>query len=213
MHDLRWLGHSGFLVMGSEQKIYVDPYSIEKGVLPKADIILITHPHYDHFSLDDIKDISNENTIIIGPDEIEDKLSNVAMKKFIVMVPEKELKIKDAKIIGISAYNINKDFHKQVSEWLGYIVEISNKRYYFAGDTDRIPEMKSLGPIDVACMPVSGVYVMDYKEAADAVIQDIKPRIAIPSHFGSIVGSSLDAEKFVKIVEEKGIKSEMLDKK
>lgn len=212
MKDLRWLGHSGFIIFG-EKKIYIDPYQLEQGVLPKADIILITHSHEDHFSLKDIEDIAGNNTVIVGPKEIEGKTRKLTIKKFELMVPEKEIKIKGVTLIGVAAYNNRKQSHKKEEEWLGYIVEVNDKRYYFAGDTDRIPEMKGLKHIDVACVPISGVFTMDYKEAAAAIVQDIKPRAAVPMHFGSVVGSKLDAEKFVKIVNQLGIEARILEKK
>ena len=86
MKDLRWLGHSGFIIFG-EKKIYIDPYQLEQGVLPKADIILITHSHEDHFSLKDIEDIAGNNTVIVGPKEIEGKTRKLTIKKFELMLP------------------------------------------------------------------------------------------------------------------------------
>jgi L-ascorbate metabolism protein UlaG (beta-lactamase superfamily) len=211
IENLRWLGHSSFLITG-EKKVYIDPFSLPKGVMPKANIILITHPHYDHFSMEDLKEIVTKDTVIIGPKEIQAHLKDLKQCKFMQIMPDKELTVGDINIHAVPAYNLNNSHHKKESGWVGYIVQIEDLKYYFAGDTDRIPEMKKIGSVDIAMLPVSGIYTMDYQNAILAA-EDISPKIVIPMHYGSIIGSKLDAEKFVKEVQKKGIKSVMLEAK
>lgn len=186
LKKLKWLGHDGFLYDGNI-KIYIDPYQIKKG-LPKADLILTTHPHYDHFSKEDIMKIKKDDTIIVASEGCED-LGNTRFLK-----PDESIEIKGIKILGVYSYNINKEFHPKKNKWLGFIIDIDDVKFYHAGDTDNIPEMKDY-KCDIALLPVSGTYVMTSDEAVNAAI-NINPKIAIPMHYGSFIGSNKDAENF-----------------
>lgn len=190
MENIHWLGHSSFKITG-EKIIYIDPYQIDD--TEKADIILITHPHYDHLSLEDINKIRKENTIILAPEDARDKLSDFKPVK-----PYQFLTIEGIKIETIPAYNTDKQFHPKEKNWVGYVIEINGKRIYHAGDTDLIPEMEELKDIDIAMLPIGGTYTMDVTEAVQAV-NIIEPKIAIPMHYGKIVGTKLDAEKFKEL--------------
>lgn len=198
--DILWLGHDGFLIENNK-KIYIDPYKISDG-LPKADILLITHSHYDHCSLDDIKKVISPETIVIAPPDCQSNIARFKVKQLIPLTPYKSVDIEGIKIEGFPAYNTNKPFHPKENEWLGYIINIDNTRIYHAGDTDFIPEMRELKNIDIALLPISGVYVMDPREAAMAV-KVINPEIVIPMHYGSIVGGNKEKQEFMELVKDK----------
>ena len=175
--------------------IYIDPFRINEEK-HDADLILITHDHYDHYSPEDIKKVIKEDTIIVAPKTIKE-LNN--KENIIFVEPNKTYNIKGYKIVTIPAYNINKHFHPKENNWVGYIIEMEDLKYYIAGDTDITPENKQV-ECDVALIPIGGTYTMDYKEASE-LINIIRPKIAIPTHYGSIVGDITDGEKFEKLVD------------
>ena len=188
IQKIHWLGHSGFKIKAAKT-IYIDPFRIKDD--EPADLILITHDHFDHFSPEDIEKIKTKKTIIITPPNCEQKLKG----EIKIMAPYRALVIDGIKIETVAAYNINKEFHPKQKNWVGYILNIEGKRAYHAGDTDNIPEMKNLKDIDVAMLPVSGTYVMNPDEAAEAA-KSVNPKIAIPMHYGTIIGTRADAERF-----------------
>lgn len=190
MENIHWLGHSSFKIIG-EKIVYIDPYQIHD--TEKADIILITHTHYDHLSPEDINKIRAEKTIILAPEDARDKLTNFKPVK-----PNQFFTIEGIKVETVPAYNTDKPFHPQEKNWVGYIIQINGKRIYHAGDTDLIPEMEELKNIDIAILPIGGTYTMDVTEAVQAV-NIIEPKIAIPMHYGKIVGTKTDAEKFKQL--------------
>lgn len=175
--------------------IYIDPFRINEEK-HDADLILITHDHYDHYSPEDIKKVIKEDTIIVAPKTIKE-LNN--KENIIFVEPNKTYNIKGYKMDTIPAYNISKHFHPKENNWVGYIIEIEGIKYYIAGDTDIIPENQQI-KCDVALIPIGGTYTMDYKEASE-LINIIKPKIAIPTHYGSIVGDITDGEKFKKLID------------
>ena len=185
--------HSSIKI-SKEKVIYIDPFKIENEKYD-ADIIFITHDHYDHYSPEDIEKIIKENTIIVAPKTVK-ALSK--MKNVVSVEPNKTYEVEEIKIETIPSYNINKQFHQKQNDWIGYILEIENVRYYIAGDTDITPENRQV-KCDVAFVPIGGTYTMDYREAAQ-LINEIKPKIVIPEHYGSIVGTKEDALKFQKLL-------------
>lgn len=191
LNSIKWYGHASIMIK-SEKIIYFDPFELPSGT-EKADIVLITHEHYDHFSPEDIKKIQKENTIIVSTPDVIAKVKGEKKE----VSPGRELEIYGVKIKAVPAYNIDKRFHPKEKKWVGYIVEVNGVSIYHAGDTDLIPEMKSLGKVDIAFLPVGGTYTMNAKEAAQAA-NTISPSVAIPMHWGSIVGSERDAETFKK---------------
>lgn len=197
---ISWLGHDGFKIKNSKT-IYVDPYVMEAG--EKADIILISHEHFDHCSPGLIKKIVTSNTTIITTPAVKQQLSGTKAKEIRAVKPGEKIIVDDVSVETVPAYNVNKfrspgqPFHSKQEEMLGFIVTMNAIRIYHAGDTDSIPEMEGLH-IDIACLPVSGTYVMTAEEAAEST-KHIKPKIAIPMHYGSIVGDDSDAERFKKL--------------
>lgn len=179
--------------------IYFDPFKIKKEY-HDADLIFITHSHYDHFSLEDINKVRKEGTIIIATEDLLDKLLTLGFtKESIIIVKQNEnFNVKDINFKTIPAYNTNKNFHPKENNWVGYLLTLDNTTYYIAGDTDITKENRKVR-CDVAFVPVGGTYTMTVEEAAK-LINEIKPKIAIPTHYGEIVGDTSDKERFVKLI-------------
>lgn len=211
--EIKWLGHSGFLIQNSKI-IYVDPFKI-KSNLPKADVILITHSHYDHCSVEDIEKIVKENTrIFITPDG-QSKIARFEMPiRMEVVSPGLEFDLGNVKISTVPAYNKDKTFHGRDEELVGYLIKMNDLIIYHAGDTDNIPEMQKLTGFNqkfVALLPIGGRFTMDYLEAHEAA-KLIKPNLVIPMHWGTLVGSLEDAREFKELCESSGIRVEILEK-
>lgn len=198
---ISWLGHDSFKIKNGKTVI-IDPFKI-RPTSDRADILLISHEHFDHFSLDDIKKVVNQNTTIVTIPAVKKELSMLQVKEVRAAKPGDKLKIGDVSIEVVPAYNLNKFrepgkvFHPKEDGKVGFIIGIKGVRVYHAGDTDAIPEMKGLKP-DVALLPVSGTYVMTPEEAALAV-KMVEPKLAIPMHYGVIVGTEQDAQKFKQL--------------
>ncbi len=186
---ITWLGHDGFRI-DAEKTIYVDPYQIEGG--PVADLILITHEHFDHCSPEDVAKIQGPETVIVTEKDSAKKLTGDVR----ILKPGETLDLGDVKIEAVPSYNTDKDFHPKKNGWLGFIVEIEGVKVYHAGDADFIPEMKDF-EVDIALLPVSGTYVMTADQAVKAALA-INPKLAIPMHYGAIVGDEQDALNFKK---------------
>jgi L-ascorbate metabolism protein UlaG (beta-lactamase superfamily) len=201
IENLHWLGHDSFRLDAS-RIIYFDPWKLPKGS-KQADIILITHEHFDHYSAQDIKLISSRETVIVGPQEVSKPLQALrpVCKEIKTLFVGDHIEISGIKINAVASYNTNKSFHPKTSGKLGFIVTVEGARIYHAGDTDFIPEMKEMS-CDIALLPVSGTYVMTASEAAQAALA-LKPMIAIPMHYGDIVGDVSDAKKFQDLLKEK----------
>jgi L-ascorbate metabolism protein UlaG (beta-lactamase superfamily) len=182
-----WLGHDCFRI-DADKTIYFDPYDISPG--PKADLILVSHEHFDHCSPDDVSKIQGTGTVIITDKTSAEKLTGDVR----IIAPGESMSLEDVKIEAVPSYNRDKDFHPKQKAWLGFIVEVNGVRIYHAGDTDFIPEMSEL-KVDIALLPVSGTYVMTAQQAVEAALA-IQPKLAIPMHYGAIVGDEKDALNF-----------------
>lgn len=196
--NVRWYGHDGFVITAQDGRaIWFDPYRLPP-LAPKADVIFVSHEHFDHCSPEDIEKVKKDSTVIIGPAEVAAALK----EKVTVVKPGDQTVAAGLSVAVTPAYNVNKwrepnvAFHPPADGKVGYVVAIDGLRYYHAGDTDHIPEMASI-KTDVAFLPVSGVYVMTAAEAVEAAAT-IKPQVAVPMHYGSIVGSVADAQQFAK---------------
>ena len=179
--------------------IYFDPFKIEKNY-NDADAIFITHDHYDHYSEENIDKVVKKGTIIVAPEDLLTKLLKKGFERdnMVLVTPNQKYTVKGIEFQTIPAYNVNKQFHPKANEWVGYVLKIEGVTYYIAGDTDITEENKKV-KCDVAFVPVGGTFTMDYKEAAE-LINEIKPKIAVPTHYGSIVGEKSDGVSFSKLV-------------
>lgn len=195
LKSIKWLGHASIFIKLDNKNIYIDPWKI-KDISQKADIILVTHSHFDHYSEQDIKNISTDKTLLYSA---EDVVSKTSIKNKKVIKPFEKLKIDNIEIEGFPAYNTNKNFHPKNNNWLGFIITYKNTRIYIAGDSDVTEESKKLS-VDIAILPIGGIYTMDEKEAA-MLANMIKPKFVIPIHWGDIVGSTQNLENFKKNVD------------
>lgn len=192
--NIHWLGHDGFRIEGDGVVIYIDPWKLKGG--PKADLILITHDHHDHCSPPDVAQIQKEDSVIVTIAAAAAKLTG----QIKVVKPGDELTVKGIPIQAVPAYNVSKfrspghPFHPKESGHVGFVLTVEGQRIYHTGDSDFIPEMESLD-VDIALLPVSGIYVMTADEAIEAA-NTIKPQVAIPMHVGEGIGSLADADHF-----------------
>jgi len=197
--EILWLKHDAFLLKGQGVTVAIDPYQLTK-VPEQADLVLVTHDHYDHCEPDAVRQIAKPDAVIVAPQSAAAKLQGIGTVRVVKagdVLTEKGVTVK-----VVPAYNVRTDrqrFHPKAYGGVGYLVTLAGKVIYHAGDTDVIAEMDGLGQVDVALLPVSGTYVMDAQEAAEAV-KKIRPTHVIPMHWGSIVGSRADAERFAQLV-------------
>lgn len=200
IEGIHWLGHASFRI-DDAVVIYIDPWKLKQA--KPADLILVTHAHFDHLSAGDIAKITKPGTVIVCPASCADKLSGDVR----IMAPGDKLRVGEVNIEAVPSYNTNKPNHPKQAGNLGYIVEVGGRRIYHAGDTDLIPEMANMR-CDVALLPIGGKYTMDASEAAQAV-ERIKPKAVVPMHWGDLVGSAQDVERFKQRV-PKGVSVEVL---
>ena len=193
---LVWYGHDAFRVDGPPI-VYIDPWNLPDD-LPLADVVLVTHDHYDHCSPDDVEKILGPDTLLVGPQAAMNKLRGMGASTRVVR-PGERFSVGHLTVEVVPAYNVNKRFHPYGAGHVGYVLEMHGVRIYHAGDTDVIPEMREIR-CDVALLPVSGTYVMDANEAAEAV-NILQPQVVIPMHYGAIVGSRKDAERLSRLVD------------
>lgn len=191
---IKWLGHASFRISCENKVIYIDPWKL-KDSPQDATVVLVSHSHYDHYSAKDIEKVSGPDTKLLAPADVIDEHG-----KGQAITPGRTIEPNGIKITGAPAYNPAKQFHPKSNGWLGFIIEVGTRRIYYAGDTDLTAEMKALKNIDVALLPVGGTYTMGPEDAAEAV-KNIKPKQAIPYHWGDIVGSRKEADRFAKLAQ------------
>jgi L-ascorbate metabolism protein UlaG (beta-lactamase superfamily) len=196
---IEWLGHAAFRITVGRAVVYIDPYRVGEGA-PPADLILVTHGHYDHFSPQDVERLSTASTWLVGPAAVAERVSGQVHSIAPGELLEDEI-VRGVHVAAVAAYNTSKRnpdgklFHPPEAGWVGYELNVRGERLYHSGDTDVIPEMDSVTGVDVALLPVSGVYVMTPQEAAEAA-RRIQPRVAVPMHWGEDIGTERDAREF-----------------
>jgi L-ascorbate metabolism protein UlaG (beta-lactamase superfamily) len=196
---IHWLGHATFRIEDGATQIYIDPWKLPPNC-PKADVIFITHAHYDHFSKEDIAKIAKEGTAFFAPKDVAYQIKGTV----IGVSPGENYNLGELKVKTVAAYNIGKQFHPKGNHWVGYVIALSTgQRIYHSGDTDFTPEMKTV-VTDFALLPIGGTYTMTAKEAAEAA-NAFKPQAVIPMHWGDIVGAQKDADEFTKLFSGKTI--------
>ena len=187
---VKWLGHASFRISHEDTVIYIDPWKV-KDAAGDADVVLVSHSHYDHYSQEDIDKVSGPDTKLLASNDVVVTAGGRAI------TPALTVELEGVEVTGVAAYNPNKQFHPKRNQWVGFALEVGGKRIYYAGDTDLIDEMKGLKDIDLALLPVGGTYTMSAAEAVEAVGR-IGPRQAVPYHWGDIVGGAGDAEQFAR---------------
>jgi len=201
IENIHWLGHAGFR-WDAAKVIYFDPWKLGRDP-KKADIICISHEHFDHFSKDDIALITTKDTVIVTCAEVARQIraAKTAAKEVKALAPGESCSVEGVKITATASYNTDKEFHTRASKKIGFLVTKDGLTVYHAGDTDKIPEMSSYR-CDVALLPVSGTYVMTADEAAEAALA-IKPKFVVPMHYGEIVGTASDARRLGDLLKGK----------
>lgn len=199
LKEVNVLYHSSIVLYNH---IYIDPYKIENEI-HNAKYVFITHSHYDHFSIDDIQKIKNEDTIFFVTADCKEKLLkiNVNEKRIITVLPNEIYRFNKIEVNVIPAYNVNKEYHQKESNWVGYLIKIKDISYYITGDTDQNEDNENI-KCDVLFVPIGGTYTMDYKEAA-IFANLLKPKYVIPIHYNSIVGKKEDGEEFAKLLDHR----------
>jgi L-ascorbate metabolism protein UlaG (beta-lactamase superfamily) len=200
LDSIEWLGHAGFRIRAPGVTIYIDPYRVSGG--PPADLILVTHGHYDHYSPQDVERLTGDATWLVAPAAVAER----AAGRVAAIAPGEELELEPVpgvSVAAVAAYNTSKRdsegrlFHPREAGLVGFDVNVRGERLYHSGDTDVIPEMDAVAGVDVALLPVSGTYVMTAGEAAEAA-RRIRPRVAVPMHWGEHIGTRADADAFAE---------------
>lgn len=203
--EIKINAQSSIRLTDQETVIYLDPYLIDKEV-NDADYIFITHDHYDHLSIEDINKVINESTIIIVSESCSKSLEEFN-NQIVKVKPNNKYLVGNLNFQTVASYNTNKLYHPEKNEWVGYLIDFNNKKYFITGDTDINKENKQI-KCDVLLLPVGGVYTMDYKEAA-ILTNLIKPKLAIPTHYQTVVGTKVDAINYTNLL-DKDIESKIL---
>jgi L-ascorbate metabolism protein UlaG (beta-lactamase superfamily) len=195
LENIHWLGHDSFRLDGGVT-LYIDPYKLPAGQ-PPADVILITHEHFDHLSLDDVEKIAGPGTVVVGPASVTGQVRGL---ETVTVAAGDSVDVRGVEVLAVPAYNVDKfrepgrPYHPREAGHLGYVVAMDGVRYYHAGDTDIVPEMSDVH-CEVALLPVGGKFTMTWREAAEAC-ELIDAAAAVPMHYGEVIGDARDAEAF-----------------
>jgi L-ascorbate metabolism protein UlaG (beta-lactamase superfamily) len=192
-----WFRQAAMRYAGEGLTIYLDPWGTTPDD-PKADLIFITHAHFDHLQPREIERLSSPGTKLVAPRDVARELSGDVTP----VAPGQSHEIGGVRFQTVPAYNVVEerlDMHPKANAWVGYVLELEGGRYYHAGDTDALPELQSLS-VDVAMVPIGGTYTMDYREAA-GLVKAMEPGVAVPMHFGFVVCSPSHGDLFKKEAE------------
>jgi L-ascorbate metabolism protein UlaG (beta-lactamase superfamily) len=189
---ITWIGHASVRIAWEDKVVYIDPRKIT-GTPQDATLVLVTHSHSDHYSPSDIAKVIKPGTPFLGPADVVQSYGSGQ-----VILPGQTVVVDGLPVTGVAAYNLTTSNHPKSMNWLGFVIQFGSKRIYLAGDTDLTEEMKALKNIDVAFLPAGGTYTMDAAGAAEAT-KYLKPLLAIPYHWGEIVGTLADAQRFAKL--------------
>lgn len=200
--------HAGFRLSGGGATVYIDPFKVPRSPID-GDVVICTHDHFDHCSPEDVKKVAKKSAAIVASVNCEGKIKRLGFE-YKLLRPGEAVSIRGVEVKAVPAYNVGKQYHTRDYQGIGVVVKLAGVTVYHAGDTDFVPEMERLkGVVDVALLPVSGVYVMDVSEAVKAALA-IAPKVAIPMHYGEIVGSAGEAEAFKRALEGK-VRVEILE--
>ncbi len=190
--------HSSIGIFGSKT-VYFDPFQMNTAP-HDADIVCITHSHYDHFSPEDLQKVCKPDTVLVFPESMANEVAEPEFADYpaVPMAPRERRTMDGVEVETIPAYNLHKPFHPKGNAWVGYLITMDNIRYYIAGDTDVTEENQKV-QCDIALVPIGGTYTMTAKKAA-GLVNTIRPKVAIPTHYGSIVGTKTDADEFRNMV-------------
>lgn len=200
LENIRVNTQSSIRIAAPEGIVYLDP--LEIGDAPHdADFVLITHDHHDHFSPSDIRKVAGADTVLVVPQNMEKKAQELrdTVGNIVTVRPGETLTVKGLALETVPAYNNIKHFHPQSAGWVGYILIVDGIRIYAAGDTDATKDNRKVR-CDIAMVPIGGTYTMNAKNAA-GLVNEIRPDVVIPIHYGSIVGSAADAETFAAFLD------------
>lgn len=192
LERITWFRQSGLLWQEGERRIYVDPWGTPEDARP-ADVILITHAHGDHLQPDEIARLSTPSTKLVAPHDVAKELSGDVTP----VAPGESHEVGGLRFTTVPAYNTAEErleMHPKANRWVGYILELGGSAYYHAGDTDHVAELEDV-KTDVAFVPIGGTYTMDVDEAA-GFVKAFAPKLAVPFHYGFVVGSAGDGERF-----------------
>lgn len=192
--------HSSIRI-AAEKNVYIDPFKLD-GTPHDADIIFVTHTHFDHFSPEDITKIAKPGTVFVMPESMkaDAEKAGIAGEALVTLLPEVKADICGIPVETVPSYNIGKPMHPKKNGWLGYILTVGTQRIYIGGDMDATPEAAAV-KCDIAMLPIGGTYTMNAKEAA-ALVNEMRPGTVIPTHYGSIVGLKKDEKTFTKLVDD-----------
>jgi L-ascorbate metabolism protein UlaG (beta-lactamase superfamily) len=192
LEGFTWFKQSALRWAAGGPAVYIDPWGVRPDDTP-ADLILITHAHFDHFQPEEIAKITKEDTKLVAPRDVAAELSGDVT----AVAPGESHEVAGIRFTTVPAYNVAEERlqnHPKAKGWVGYVLELGPHRYYHAGDTDHVPELESIAT-DVAFLPIGGTFTMDVKEAA-GLARAMGPGLAVPMHFGFVVGAPEDAERF-----------------
>ncbi|HDP76075.1 MAG TPA: MBL fold metallo-hydrolase [Bacteroidales bacterium] len=199
--SIQWFGQAAVKIMNCGKVIYIDPYQIKEN--DKADLILITHSHFDHFSPEDVKKIVTPHTWILCPTDVAEEARSFDAAKVIAVQPGFNDEWHGIEIRTVPMYNITKnDKHPQSKKWVGYLLNLCHVWLYHTGDTERIPEMKSI-KTDIIMLPLGQTYTMNSVDDAAAAVLDTGASVAIPIHYGKYEGTTADVDKFNELLKDK----------